>query len=352
MHKLLTVSLFAALLAVPSTGQRLLAVGLDSIVYRIDPVTGSKTAGPGLSGFSGAPSGLARDPANGTIYLASSSAGLYTLDPATGVATLVGPYGDPAINMHGLEFDSGNNQLFGASQHNGGLYAIDRTTGAATLRGVSGLGGFTNLGYDSRTDTLFATNNSQDRLYIVDRNNGALSDIGPLVASVGPQALAFDEATGAMYLLDSITDQLHAVDLERGTAYPIGSTGPVNLLGLVYVPGSSGGITRQDHGCGPSSILAHGATRPGGTVTVHVGGASGVPFVGFGVVPNAIPFCGCTIGHEWALAIGGATTNLNIPPAAGLLGFQVAIQGLDLFGSGGCGGPQLALTDTLLLTIG
>jgi hypothetical protein len=41
-----------------------------------------------------------------------------------------------------------------------------------------------------------------------------------------------------------------------------------------------------------------------------------------------------------------------IPADPGLLGVQVAMQGLDLFGTGGCADPAIGLTDTLVLTIG
>jgi hypothetical protein len=43
---------------------------------------------------------------------------------------------------------------------------------------------------------------------------------------------------------------------------------------------------------------------------------------------------------------------LPIPNSPALVGAQVGMQGLDLFGVGGCVDPQIVLTDTLRLSIG
>lgn len=342
----------AALLATPLAAQRLVTIDAN-VLQTIDASTGQRTPSLVLVGSTGSAAGLAYDAAAGVLFgVSTSTATLHAIDLATGVSVLVGPFGDPALVMHGCELDSSTGQLYGCSSHDGGFYAIDRTTGAATLLGLSGLGGITNLGYDSRSDTLYATNTATDSLYVVDRATGAMTLVGPLQFSVSPQGLAFDASTGVLYMVDHLNDQLHAIDPATGTAHVVGSTGVGNLLGLAFVPGGSGSIVRQPHGCGNATLFAHGRTGPGGTVTVHLGATTGVPFVGFGVVPTAVPFCGCTIGHEWALAFAGATSNVAIPMGAGLLGFQVAMQGLDLFGAGGCTDPALGLTDTLLLTIG
>ena len=344
--------LVAALLATPIVAQRLVTIE-SNVLQTIDLVTGARTPALALVGSLGTAAGLAYDATtNVLLRVSAATATLHAIDLATGVSVLVGPFGDPALVMHGCELDSSTGQLYGCSSHDGGFYAIDRTTGAATLLGLSGLGGITNLGYDSRSDTLYATNTFTDSLYVVDRATGAMTLVGPLQFSASPQGLAFDASTGVLYMVDHINDQLHAIDPATGTAHVVGSTGVGNLLGLAFVPGGTGGIVRQLHGCGNATIFAHGRPGLGGAVTVHLGDTTGVPFVGFGVVPMAVPFCGCTIGHEWSLAFAGATSNVAIPMGAGLLGFQVAMQGLDLFGAGGCADPALGLTDTLLLTIG
>ena len=352
MNRLLLPCLLSAIALPNLAAQRLVAVDSNHTLYTIDLVTAQKVAIGSIANV-GTPGELVHDAATGETFVASASTdSLYTVDLATGVATLVGPFGDPAILMHGLELDTSTGQLYGASQHNGGLYAVDRNTGAATLLGTSGLGSFTNLGYDARTDTLFATNGFVDTLHVVDRTNGALTLVGPLTNSVQPAALAFDSDTGVMYLLDNVNDQLFAVDTVTGRANSIGSTGVGNLLGLAYLPGGSGSLHGLPHHCGSVSILTAGDTDIGGAVTTWVDGVTGVPLVGYGLGVLALPFCGCTVGHEWAWAAVGGTHSLAIPSVGTLLGLDLAVQALDVFGVGGCADPAIALSDTIVLTIG
>ena len=342
------------LLLGPVAAQRLVAIDTNRTMVTIDPQTGATsplvTAGAAI----GTPLALAYDAAAGVMFVSSSTQdSLFTVDLVTGAATLVGSYGSAALTMHGLEYDSVHGQLYGCSSHDGGLYAIDRTTGLATLRGLSGIPGTLNLGYDSRTDTLFGTSTGGDSLYVVDRQTGAFTLVANLQNSINPQALAYDSQVGTLYLLDNSADQLFAIDTTTAKAHPLGSTGATNnLLGLAYVPGGTGSVQRLAHGCGAASITAYGSTRPGSSLGVLLDGVTGAPFVGFGTSTTSLPFCGCTVGHEWAVVVAGSNVLLPIPNSLGLLGAQVGMQGLDLFGVGGCGDPQLVLTDTLRLTIG
>jgi hypothetical protein len=342
-------------LAAAASAQRLVAVDSSRELSTIDMVTGAKTpVGSILNGIGiGSPSGFAYDPIADLVFFVSSSTdSLYALDLATLTPTLVGAFGDPAIVMQGFELDVGSGQLYGCSSHDGGFYAIDRATGAATLLGSTGLIGSTNLAYEPLSGTMFATNTATDTLYTVDRSTGALTPVGSLQNVSSVQGLAFHPSTGVLYAVDHVADQLFAIDPATGTAWPVGSTGAGNLLGLMFLPGGTGSLVRQPHGCGSAHLFAHGQTRTGGGVTVQLTGTTGVPFVGFGVAPTAIPFCGCTIGHEWALAFAGTTSNVNIPADPALVGVQVGMQGLDLFGTGGCADPAIVLTDTVVLTIG
>ncbi len=79
--------------------------------------------------------GLTIDPVNGTFY-ASTATDLYTIDPATGATTLVGPFVnatvmiDIAMNMDG--------QMYGHDIATDSIYSIDPATGQATLIGPTG----------------------------------------------------------------------------------------------------------------------------------------------------------------------------------------------------------------------
>ncbi len=142
-----------------------------------------------------------------------------------------------------------------------------------------------------------------------------------------------------------------------GTTYYVrvgGFNGQFGAFDVEVQPGTGlGSITRNVHGCGPTTINSTGQPRIGGTVTTTLGNVTGAPFFGLGFLPGATPFCGsCTIGHEWAVALFGATHVLTVPLNAGFIGLPIAIQGADFFGVGGCPAPLVTFTDTMVITIG
>jgi hypothetical protein len=230
----------AAVLAAASgalASGRLIAIDSARVVYEIDMATGARTA-IGTASGGGTTGGLARDPATGTIYLTSTSLdSLFALNLDTFEATLVGAYGVDVV-MHGLEWDSSTGTLYGGS--NGSLYSIEPATGTATLVGASGLTSFLNLGYNSATNVLYATSSSTDSSYVIDRATGAVTLLGLLGAPTNPNGLAFNPDNGLMYLICNNTDSLYTLDTTTGAATLVGSNGSGNLLGLVYVPDAGG----------------------------------------------------------------------------------------------------------------
>jgi cysteine-rich repeat protein len=113
---------------------------LDSTLFILDPGTGNATEIGVAAGV--AIGGLAYDPSTMTMYGISGKEGsfggtnfpssLYTIDLATGAATLVGATGIPA---YGLEFGTAG-RLF--TTDGVSLYEVNRTTGGATLVGATG----------------------------------------------------------------------------------------------------------------------------------------------------------------------------------------------------------------------
>ena len=157
-------------------------------------------------------------------------------DLLTGTATLVGAYGDTALVMHGLEWDSSTNTLYGASSHNGGLYRIDTTTGVATLVGLTGTTSFFNLGYVTPSNAMYGTSSSTDSFYSVDRATGLATLIGPLTGPTNPNGLAYVPDDDKLYLVCNNTDTLYTINLTTGAATVVGAMGAGNLLGLVWIP--------------------------------------------------------------------------------------------------------------------
>jgi len=350
MQRCLPLALSLVGLVLPAAAQRLISVDSSRALYELDRSTGQRTQIGTVSANASTTAGLAHDPATDTIYLTSTgSDSLYTLDLATGTANLVGFYGSTVFVMHGLEWDSSTGTLYGVSSHDNGLYTIDTTTGLATLVGTSGLLSFTNLVHDSLNNVMYATNSGTDSLYVMDRTTGSVTLIGPLTGPTNPNGLAYDSDTDTVYLVCNITDTLYTVDRQTGLSTVVGGYGSSNFLGLVYLP--AGGIQRVVHGCGTATINSVGSASLGGTINTTLGGITGVPFVGLGLFAASNPFCTCTLGHEWSVALFGSNNTLALPQAPVYLGLQIAIQGADLMGVGGCSSPALALTDTMVVTI-
>ncbi|MCB0201627.1 MAG: hypothetical protein KDI03_16300, partial [Anaerolineae bacterium] len=133
----------------------------SNTMYEVNPATGvinnqyAVTAPPNGETYSG----MAVDPTTGAVYASSTSvstSSLFSIVPATGVATLIGAISNSPGNI-AISFDG-----------NGDLY-----------------------GYDIVTDTMMA----------IDKSNGNTTDLGPLPfdANFG-QGMGYDPATDTVYL--------------------------------------------------------------------------------------------------------------------------------------------------------
>lgn len=238
MKRSIIVFLGVLTCALPCLGQtHVVAVDSGRALHEIDIATGAKTQFATVSANAGTCAGLAVGAGN-TVYLSSTSNdSVYTLDLPTGTATLIGPYGDSAIVMHGLEYVPATDTLYGVSSHNNGLYEINKTTGAAILIGTSGLASFSNLGWNSITSVMYLTNSGADSFYTINLVTGGTTLVGPLSGPTNPNGLAFDPDTGTLYLVDNSTDSFYSINMATGAATLIGAMGSGNLLGLAWIDG-------------------------------------------------------------------------------------------------------------------
>jgi hypothetical protein len=183
MKKLLTflsvlVIVVGLLVAVPAKADMLYGVrgsfglGEPADLITIDPGTGSLDSVIGLTGLTGV-GGLAISPIDGTIYAAGGgdgTSGLHTLDPTTGVATLVGG----GVTVSDMGFDS-SGTLYAVMADDGAgvwgeLATIDLTDGSITSIGGSFFGGI-GVAFDSN-DTLYIKD--AENLYTVDKATGGV----------------------------------------------------------------------------------------------------------------------------------------------------------------------------------
>ncbi len=129
--------------------------------------------------------GLTIDPVSGVFY-ASDATDLYTIDPATGNYTLIGPFGtslmiDIAMNTNG--------EMYGHDIGTDSIYSIDPTTGVATLIGPTGY----NANYAQGMDF----DNDDGTLYIFLYIGGGANVFGTVDLSTGAVSpLAVDDPTG------------------------------------------------------------------------------------------------------------------------------------------------------------
>jgi hypothetical protein len=132
---------------------------------------------------------LAIDPTNGRFY-ATTDASLYTLDPQTGSAALVGPTTGVTVNK-ALSFD-GNGQLYGVGMENK-LVAIDKTSGARSPVGTMALYRIEGMAWLQETSTMLGLGYGYGAdgysLFEINLTNGALVRLGPSVGR--PSGLAF-----------------------------------------------------------------------------------------------------------------------------------------------------------------
>jgi hypothetical protein len=169
--------------------------GSPSNLYTVDTTTGAATL-VGATGFSHV-TALSFDPTTGSLYghvsdIFNTGTQLIAINAATGAGSAIGSTGQQIPDM---AFDS-SGQLyawseFGSSSFDN-LFTIDKATGAATLVGASGIGTFnTGLAFDNM-GTLYVKPSGV--LYTVDKTTGAATFVEALGTPLN-NALAFDPNT-------------------------------------------------------------------------------------------------------------------------------------------------------------
>lgn len=114
--------------------------------FRTSPIVGGAAVigntGVVTTGFNN----LGYDSRRNVLFMTNSNLdNLYTINRATGAATLVGPHG-AALSINGLAFAKDLGVLYGI-ENNGNIHRINQTTGETILMGDVGTGNFLGLVY-------------------------------------------------------------------------------------------------------------------------------------------------------------------------------------------------------------
>ncbi len=203
------------------------AAATTSDLYTIDPATGTPTA-IGPIGF--AMTGLAFDPSDGTLWGATSNnsaahpGSLITVDPVTGAGTFVGTFSD---TLSDLACDSSGNLYGYTATTPRKLASVDKATAALTLIGASAIEG----PLDFVDDVLYAVSNrNPSHVYTVDPSTGVQTLVSTVTGFHFPGAISWNGTT--MFVADTnFSGTLWTVDLNSGAGIFIGN-----------VPGPSGKI--------------------------------------------------------------------------------------------------------------
>jgi streptogramin lyase len=201
---------------------------------------------------------LARSPADELFAITGDSdLELVRVDSATAAVTPVGPLGvsvtgaqfvamtfDPAGHLWAT-INSGAEPC--ASEAATCLYSLDPTTGAATLVGGSAVGPVTGLAADC--SGLYAATFTESVLYRVDGTSGALAEIGPTGVMPAIQGMSF-APDGTLWALGAQVAEApfhsYRIDPATGTATEVAT-----LTGYAENPFDQGGFATTIPHCVP-----------------------------------------------------------------------------------------------------
>jgi hypothetical protein len=178
----------------------------------------------------------------GEVFAAGNSPTLYRIDPHTGISTGGADLGDNiglgtsirglAFSPAGVLFAINGSGPFGAPDE---LYTIDIATGAASLVGSVGYPGVQGLDF-AADGTLYGWDVGGAGLVTINPATAASADVNPLVGDVGAiQALAF-APDGRLYGATNGPSTLVEINRTTGVATLVGPATHLDIRGLVIVP--------------------------------------------------------------------------------------------------------------------
>jgi hypothetical protein len=196
---------------VQGLGTSLLTLAFSGNLDAIDPFTG-RTSVVGATGLRDCSAPGSYDPncANvigrlgGSLYATDFANNLYSVDPATGAATLIGPTGMPAVTL--APFSQNPDGTFNVYSENfvgahGRLYANFAT---------------------ATTDFVTVTPVIPGALYQIDRSTGRATWIAPTDTNM----TAMVNVDDTVYAFDVYTTQVLTLDLTSGQTTPVSDVDP------------------------------------------------------------------------------------------------------------------------------
>jgi hypothetical protein len=186
----------------------------------------------GTTGVGGVFAGLAYDRGRARFYASRFNPQgpdeLYTIQPSTGAATLVGNIAG-AADITGLAFDPNTDTLYGIDQSTGSLHRISFVTGAASPVGAASNPNIGALDFDPTTSTLYGLEDHPTlgtRLVRLSTATGQMTVVGPLGPGiVDCDGLAYCVQDRTLYTVSQSTGQSLRINAATGAATAIGAAG-------------------------------------------------------------------------------------------------------------------------------
>ena len=216
-------------------------IGADSVLYTLDPTSGAATL-IGGTGFSSL-SAMDFDPTTGILYsISNKSFELFRINTATGVGTTVAAY-PGTVKVHGMSFRS-DGTLFVYDQ--GGVVSTLTLDGILTSLGSSGLIGTKGNGIAfSASDVLY--HGDQNDLHTLDQTTGLATVVTSLTLLTNgrPNTMEFHPGTDILWAWDNAgtstggpgDSALATINLTTGVATHIASSNlDVAMIAWQVVP--------------------------------------------------------------------------------------------------------------------
>ena len=208
-----------------------------SSLFTIDPTTGVSTL-VGATGFIGVNS-IDFNPLTGVLYGIANNGGgvaqLITINPATGAGNLIAAL-SPNFQSPDMSFNPSGTLYSWSEASPDHLNRVNITTGATTDVGPSGIGTLhTGLDLNSVGAIYVKSGNN---VYTINPVTGAATFLITVTAAATfENVLAFDP-TDKLYTVDRRTgnSDLYTLNLTTGTSTLIGATGLPTLSALAFAP--------------------------------------------------------------------------------------------------------------------
>ena len=232
-------ALLMTLAALPAAADQIDTVFFDNRFGTINDATGAFTQ---ISILPIAQAGgIAFD--DGTLYAQDLQSNLITIDPASGVASILGSSG---LALSSVGFAGAGNGLFEVD-YLSNLYSINPETGAAALIGATGLapnyGGWDTSISDNGTYLYFTAGGAGalDELYRINTTTGIATDLGSTgVSGIAGSAIVNGNLELFQYHWNGDTDYIYSAAL-GSTDFAAGAVLSVQAVdGGVVVDGSPG----------------------------------------------------------------------------------------------------------------